>query len=76
VDTFVFSRGQGTDRVTDFVNNVDKLDLRAFDFANLAAVKAVSDAAAFGLKIDVPGEGVIFVQGLTLALLSAGDVLL
>jgi Ca2+-binding RTX toxin-like protein len=75
-DTFVFARGQGTDRVTDFVNNVDKLDLRAFDFASFAAVKAVSDGAVFGLKIDVPGEGVIFVTGLTVALFTPGDVLL
>jgi Ca2+-binding RTX toxin-like protein len=76
VDTFVFSRNQGTDRVTDFQNGTDKLDLRAFDFANLAAVTALSSASSLGLRIDVPGEGVIFVQGLTMAMLSAGDVLL
>jgi Ca2+-binding RTX toxin-like protein len=75
-DTFVFARGQGTDRVTDFVNNIDKLDLRAFDLVSVAAVVALASASSFGLRIDVPGEGVIFVQGLTLALLSAGDVLL
>jgi Ca2+-binding RTX toxin-like protein len=76
VDTFVFARGQGTDRVTDFVNGVDRLDLRAFDFANVAAVKAVASANGLGLRIDVPGEGVLFVHGLTLATLTAGDVLL
>ena len=75
-DTFVFSRGQGTDRVTDFLNGTDKLDLRAFDFANLAAVKALASASSLGLRIDVPGEGILFVQGLTLATLTAGDVLL
>jgi serralysin len=75
-DTFVFARGQGTDRIADFVNGVDKLDLRAFDFANVAAVKALASASSFGLRIDVPGEGVVFVQGLTLATLTAGDVLL
>jgi Ca2+-binding RTX toxin-like protein len=76
VDTFVFTRGQGTDRITDFLNGTDKLDLRAFDFANVAAVKALASASSFGLRIDVPGEGVVFVQGLTLTTLSAGDVLL
>jgi Ca2+-binding RTX toxin-like protein len=75
-DVFVFARGQGTDRVTDFVNGVDKLDLRAFDLGSLAAVKAVASPSGFGLRIDVPGEGVVFVQGLTLATLTAGDVLL
>jgi hypothetical protein len=72
----VFARGQGTDRVTDFVNNIDKLDLRAFDFANVAAVAALASASSFGLRIDVPGEGMIFVSGLTLATLNAADVLL
>jgi Ca2+-binding RTX toxin-like protein len=76
VDTFVFSRNQGTDRVTDFQNGTDKLDLRAFDFASLAAVKALCSASSLGLRIDVPGEGVIFVAGLTLAQLNAADLLL
>jgi hypothetical protein len=73
---FVFLRGQGTDRVTDFVNGADRLDLRAFDFASLAAVAALASASTSGLRIDVPGEGMLFVQGLTLATLTAGDVLL
>jgi serralysin len=76
VDTFVFTRGQGTDRITDFVNNVDKLDLRAFDFASVAAVAALASASSFGLRIDVPGEGVVFVAGLTLATLNGADLLL
>ncbi len=70
-DTFAFARNQGTDRVTAFTNDVDKLDLRAFDFGTVAAVAAVSSASSFGLRIDVPGEGVIFVVGLTLATLTA-----
>jgi serralysin len=75
-DTFVFTRGQGTDRITDFANNVDKLDLRAFDFASVAAVVALASASSLGLRIDVPGEGVVFVSGLTLAALNAADLLL
>ena len=75
-DTFVFTRGQGTDRLVDFQNGFDLLDLRAFDFASVAAVTALASASGFGLRIDVPGEGVIFVAGLTLATLTAGDVLL
>jgi hypothetical protein len=59
-----------------FADNVDRLDLRAFDFASVAAVKAVASDAAFGLRIDVPGEGVIFVNGLTFAQLSGGDMIL
>jgi hypothetical protein len=59
-----------------FADNVDKLDLRAFDFASVAGVKALASDAAFGLRIDVPGEGVIFINGLTFAQLSGGDMIL
>lgn len=76
VDTFVFARGQGADQITDFTNDGDRLDLRAFDFASLAAVVALASASSLGLRIDVPGEGVIFVAGLTLATLNATDMLL
>jgi Ca2+-binding RTX toxin-like protein len=75
-DVFVFLRGQGTDRITDFVNGVDRLDLRAFDFASVAAVAAVASPSSSGLRIDVPGEGMLFVKGLTLATLTVGDLLL
>jgi Ca2+-binding RTX toxin-like protein len=75
-DVFVFARGQGTDRITDFVNGADRLDLRAFDFASLTAVAALASPSTSGLRIDLPGEGMLFVQGLTLATLTAGDVLL
>lgn len=75
-DTFVFLRYQGTDRITEFANDVDKLDLRAFDFANVAAVVALASANPLGLRIDLPGEGVLFVAGLTLAQLNAADLLL
>ncbi|MGL4321831.1 MAG: calcium-binding protein, partial [Paracoccaceae bacterium] len=75
-DTFVFTRNQGTDIITDFQNNVDKLDLRAFDLGTVAAVAALSSASAFGLRIDLPGEGMLFVTGLTLAQLDAADLLL
>lgn len=76
IDTFVFLRNQGTDIITDFVNDLDKIDLRAFDFANSAAVIALSSFAALGLRIDLPGEGVLFVQGLTTDTFNINDLLL
>ncbi|MGV8988997.1 MAG: calcium-binding protein [Cypionkella sp.] len=39
-DVFVFAPGSGLDRVLDFTDGSDKLDLQAFGFANLAAAKA------------------------------------
>jgi Ca2+-binding RTX toxin-like protein len=76
VDTFVFLRGQGTDRISDFQNDLDKIDLSAFDFGNSAAVIALASAAGTGVRIDLPGEGVLFVQGINLPSLNINDLLL
>jgi Ca2+-binding RTX toxin-like protein len=59
----------GADRIAAFMNDSEKLDLLAFYFASAAAL---ASASSFGLRIDVPGEGMVFVAGLTLAQLSAG----
>lgn len=75
-DVFIFAPGDGSDQITDFVNGTDRLDLRAFSFAGFAAVVAVSDDTARGLRLDLPGDGVVYVAGLTLATLTSGDVLL
>ena len=41
-DTFVFDRGAGTDRIRDFQNDLDRIDLRDFD---LAGPRAALDRA-------------------------------
>jgi Ca2+-binding RTX toxin-like protein len=75
-DVFVFNRNQGVDVITTFSDGTDKLDLRAFDFAALSAVQALASVSSQGLRIDLPGEGMIFLGGFTLAQLTAGDVIL
>ncbi len=39
-DVFVFGPRDGHDRVTDFANGIDRIDLRSFGFANAAAALA------------------------------------
>jgi hypothetical protein len=79
-DTFVEGPLVGgaatTDRITDFQNGVDRIDLKAFGFANFAAVLAISSNAGTNLRIDVPGSEVLIVTGLTLATFDASDVIL
>jgi Ca2+-binding RTX toxin-like protein len=75
-DTFVFYRGQGTDRITDFANNADKIDLRAFDFDNFAQLRALASASSLGVRIDLPGEGMLYLGVLSLANFDASDVLI
>jgi Ca2+-binding RTX toxin-like protein len=77
-DTFLFQRHNGDDLVQDFQHGIDKLDLKAFHFANFAAVSALLHANGLGLSLDltsVHGDS-IDLAGLTLAQLTAGDVLL
>jgi Ca2+-binding RTX toxin-like protein len=65
-----------TDTITDFQNGADRIDLKAFGFANFAAVQALTTATASGIRIDVPGAEILLVNGLTLAQFDAGDVIL
>ena len=78
VDKFVFIRGGGDDLVQAFQNGVAKLDLHFPGFANFAAVTAVAHVAGTGVGIDLSsvGGGSITIEGLTLALFDASDVLL
>jgi len=77
-DLFVFVRSSGDDLVTDFTDNVDDLDLSAFRFATFSAVTSRATNVTGGLLIDfgTVGGGSVFLQGMTKAMLDAGDVLL
>lgn len=79
-DVFVFlpGSGQDVDRVAGFSNNVDRLDLRAFDLDGIGDLRALASNSSQGLHIDLTdqGGGILLVTGLTLRQLDAGDVLL
>lgn len=77
-DTFLFMRAGGNDRITDFANDIDKLDLRVFDFASVAAVTAAASDSGLGLLIDLKsvGGGTVLLSGFTLASLNAADLLI
>jgi RTX calcium-binding nonapeptide repeat (4 copies) len=64
------------DRVTDFADGIDKLDLSAFDFASFSAVRALATNAGGSLSINLPGSETILVTGLTFATFTSGDVIL
>jgi Ca2+-binding RTX toxin-like protein len=75
-DTFVFGAGYGIDRVKDFQNGVDRLDLGDFNFANFAAVKALAADSALGLRIDFGGGDILVLSGFTNAQFDAGDAII
>ncbi len=77
-DVFVFNRHADDDRITDFTNGQDRIDLSVFRFANFAALSALAVDRAGGLLIDLASlrGGTVFVGGFIEANFDAGDVIL
>ncbi len=74
-DTFVFRPMGGRDRVTDFANGQDLLDLTAFGIDTLAGLQAIATLSdtALGLRIDFGGGQWLTVTGLDVANLDDSD---
>ena len=75
-DLFVFDLDSGNDRIRDFENGLDRLDLQAYGFADIGEVRDAASERSSGLKIDLGGGNDVFIEGMTLAQLTAGDVVL
>ena len=75
-DRFVFRPGDGRDRVLDWRDGVDKIDLRAWDFDGFDAVAALARPWKDGLVIGLGGGDELVVHGLLPDALDRGDVLL
>jgi len=77
-DTFVFEEDVVTnyDRVKDFENGVDKIDLSSFNFGSFADVEALASDIASGLKLNFGSGNVLLLEGFTLADFDASDVLI
>jgi len=70
-DTFILS--DGIDRVMDFVDGEDLLDVSAFGITGIEALLAVASEVANGLRLEVaPGSRTLLI-GATLAELDASD---
>lgn len=82
-DVFVFARNAGNDRITDFANTKDSIDLTAFginplDFASIV-VPALSDAGGGDTLLnlaDLGGQGSVLIEGLAFASADASDFIL
>jgi len=75
-DTFVFSMGDGADRIKDFENGLDKIDLSTWGFATFNDVLALVTGYANSLSLDFADGSSILVSGLTADIFDATDVLL
>ena len=73
-DFFVFADGFGSDTITDFANDLDKLDFTAqTTLTSLAAVLAVSSQVGADTVIALDANNTITLQNFTLADLDAAD---
>lgn len=79
-DVFVFTRNAGDDRITDFANGADRIDLIAFgirfsDYASVVA-PALSNAGGGDTVLDLSalgGQGSVLIEGLAFGDADAGD---
>lgn len=76
-DDFVFAPGDRADTVADFGLGRDRIDLSAWDIADLDALKAIHRVTetAVGLRIDFGGGDVLTVADLALSDLRPADFL-
>ncbi len=74
-DRFVFAPGGGTDRIKDFQDGTDRIDLSAFGFASVQAAKALATNQQGNVVFDFDGDGTLIVEGITKAQLTAADLI-
>lgn len=75
-DIVVCEFGGGGDIVIDFANGFDRIDLTVFDFANFAAVAALSRSTASGTTLSFGVGNTLQLTGFARGLLDAGDLIL
>lgn len=74
-DTFVFDENFGLDRITDFVNNVDVLDLTAFGFADAGDALSNAQQIADDVVFDFSDGSQLTVESVTIMQLEDGLIL-
>ncbi len=75
-DIFEFSTGGGKDRIRDFVDGEDQIDLSEFNFTDVAAAKSFASDVAGDVVFDFGGGDVLTVDGITKSALTGADLIL
>ena len=74
-DTFVFSHGHGEDRITDFRDNRDLIDLQSFDLSGFAELVVTQVADGVRVDLEEHGGGAILLEDFDIGRLDASDFL-
>jgi Ca2+-binding RTX toxin-like protein len=76
-DTFFFGSGSGFDRIKDFQDGFDKVDLSLENFSDYTTeVASLLSETASGVRLNLGGGDVLFLEGVALSELSASDFIL
>ncbi|MBV2360842.1 hypothetical protein KUH32_13830 [Thalassococcus sp. CAU 1522] len=73
-DSFVFARGCGVDRIRDFENNLDEIDLRDFNFATASQALQFADQVGADAIFDFGNGDRLIVENIAVSAL-ADDLL-
>ncbi len=74
-DTFWFAPGHGNDIIFDFNDDANKIDLRAFDIADLSEITIITGQDGVTLDLTEHGGGTVELPGVDRADLDASDFL-
>ncbi|MGQ3214368.1 MAG: M10 family metallopeptidase [Shinella sp.] len=75
-DDFSFAKGFGKDKITDFQNNVDDIDLRSYNFSSISSVLSKSTQVGADVQIKLASTDIITLHDFKLSDLNASDFLL
>lgn len=75
-DIVVVKQGDGRDKILDFQNGADRIDVTDFGFANFGAVDALASAFGAGIIIDFGTGDELIIENFTLGQFNAADVIL
>ncbi|XWN31867.1 MAG: calcium-binding protein [Devosia sp.] len=64
-DTFIYTQGSKTDRILDFQDDADTLDLTDFGFSNVADALSFATDITDGVRFSFGGGDTLFVDGAT-----------
>ena len=74
-DTFIFGAGHGDDRIFDFTNDEDQIDLSAFSLSGFDELTITSISDSVKIDLTEHGGGTILLQNFDAANLDATDFL-
>lgn len=74
-DTFVFKVGNQLDRVKDWEDGIDIIDLTAFNFANTTAALAIASQVGANVRF-ISGGDIMVIENEVLANITADDIVI